>query len=83
MSIKYKIDVLAELKAAGYSTYKLRKGKILSERTIQLLREGKLIALESIDILCKLLKCQPGDIIEYIEPAPDGAEREENENADT
>lgn len=82
MSIKYKIDVLAELKAAGYSTYKLRKGKILSERTIQLLREGKLIALESIDILCKLLKCQPGDIIEYIEPAPDGAEREENENAE-
>ena len=79
MSIKYKIDVLAELKAAGYSTYKLRKGKILSERTIQLLREGKLIALESIDILCKLLKCQPGDIIEYIEPAPDGAEREEKE----
>ncbi|MBD5141962.1 MAG: helix-turn-helix transcriptional regulator [Ruminococcus sp.] len=80
--MKYKIDVLAELKAAGYSTYKLRKGKILSERTIQLLREGKLIALESIDILCKLLKCQPGDIIEYIEPAPDGAEREENENAE-
>ena len=82
MSIKYKIDVLAELKAAGYSTYKLRKGKILSERTIQLLREGKLIALESIDILCKLLKCQPGDIIEYIEPAPDRAEREENRNAE-
>lgn len=77
MSIKYKIDVLSELKVAGYSTYKLRKGKILSERTIQLLREGKLIALESIDTLCKLLKCQPGDIIEYIEPAPDGAEREE------
>lgn len=82
MSIKYKIDVLAELKAAGYSTYKLRKEKILGERTIQLLREGKLIALESIDILCKLLKCQPGDIIEYIEPAPDGAEREENRNAE-
>ena len=82
MSIKYKIDVLAELKAAGYSTYKLRKEKILGERTIQLLREGKLIALESIDILCKLLKCQPGDIIEYIEPAPDGAEREGNENAE-
>lgn len=80
MSIKYKIDVLSELKAAGYSTYKLRKGKILSERTIQLLREGKLIALESIDILCKLLKCQPGDILEYIEPAPDGAEWEGNGN---
>lgn len=76
MSIKYKIDVLSELKAAGYSTYKLRKEKILGERTIQLLREGKLIALESIDILCKLLKCQPGDIIEYIEPAPDGTGEE-------
>lgn len=77
MSIKYKIDVLSELKAAGYSTYKLRKGKILSERTIQLLREGKLIALESIDTLCKLLNCQPGDILEYIEPAQDETECEE------
>lgn len=79
MSIKYKIDVLSELKAAGYSTYKLRKEKILSERTIQLLRKRKLIALESIDILCKLLKCQPGDILEYSDgPASDGAEREES-----
>lgn len=76
MSLKYKIDVLAELKRAGYSTYKLRQDKILGERTIQLLREGKLIASESIDVLCGLLKCQPGDILEYAEHAPDGEEQE-------
>lgn len=31
MPIKYKIDVLEALKAAGYTTYKLRQEKILGE----------------------------------------------------
>lgn len=32
MAIRYKIDVLNALKEAGYSTYKLRKEKILGEK---------------------------------------------------
>lgn len=40
MPISYKIDILAELKATGYSTYRLRKEKLLGESTIQSLRIG-------------------------------------------
>ena len=71
MSLKYKIDVLAELKNAGYNTSKLRKDKLLSESTIQKFRNKLPVSWENIETLCRLLKVQPGDIIEYI---PDNEE---------
>lgn len=67
--IRYRIDVLAALKAAGYSTYKLRKDKIMGEATIQQLRTGTLVSLATLELLCRLLDCQPGDIIEYVADA--------------
>lgn len=67
--IRYRIDVLAALKAAGYSTYKLRKDKIMGEATIQQLRTGTLASLATLELLCRLLDCQPGDIIEYVADA--------------
>ena len=44
MPIRYKFDVLEALKEAGYSTYKIRKEKILSESTVQAFRRGELVA---------------------------------------
>ena len=67
MSIKYKIDVIEALKAKGYTTYKLRKDKILSEGTIQKFRNGEMISWDKFDKLCGLLECQPADLIEYVE----------------
>lgn len=67
MAIKYRIDVLAALKAAGYSTYKLRKNKIMSESTIQKFRDGEIVNTENLSLVCKLLNCQPGDILEYVD----------------
>ena len=66
MPIKYKIDVLAALKAAGYNTNRIRKEKLLSESTLQRLRKGELINGENLGKLCELLRCQPGDILEYV-----------------
>ena len=67
MGLKYKVDVLAELSARGYTTYRLRKEKLLGEATIQKLRSGQGVAWESIERVCSLLGCQPGDLIEYEE----------------
>ena len=67
MPIRYKIDVLQALKEKGYSTYKLRREKILSESTIQAFRTGDLVSYENIAKLCRLLECQPGEILEYVE----------------
>lgn len=66
MSIEYTFDILAKLKEAGYSTYKLRKDKILGEATIQKLRKGELVSWENISTICELLDCQPGDIMRYL-----------------
>lgn len=63
--LQYKIDVLSELKAKGYTTYKLRKERLLSESTIQKLRDKKGLAWENLETLCCLLDCDIGDIIEY------------------
>ena len=79
MPIKYKIDVLAALKAAGYNTNRIRKEKLLSESTLQRLRKGELINGENLGKLCELLRCQPGDILEYVpEEAPPAPELSED-----
>lgn len=67
MPLRYKIDVLGALKSAGYSSYRLRKEKLLSESTLQKLREGVLVSTGVIEQLCRLLNCQPGDILEFSE----------------
>lgn len=68
MAIRYKIDVIAALKNAGYSTYKLRKEKIFGEKTMQDFRNGKVVlSTECLEKLCKLLNLSIGDIIEYVD----------------
>ena len=79
MPITYKIDVLAALKAAGYSTYKLRKEKILAESTLQQFRNSDIVSNENLSRVCELLRCQPGDILEYVpEEAPPAPELSED-----
>lgn len=66
MAIRYKKDMLAELKAAGYSTFRIRKDKLFGEATVQQLRRGKLVSWENMSTICRLLDCQPGDLLEYV-----------------
>lgn len=67
MAVKFKIDVLEALKNNGYSSYRIRKEKLLAESTLQKLRDGNTgLNVEVVGTLCELLNCQPGDIIEYI-----------------
>lgn len=68
--LKYKIDILEALKNKGYSTYRLRKDKIMGEGTIQKYRSNEcIIASDNLSLLCRLLECQPGDLIEYVPDA--------------
>lgn len=67
MSIKYRFDVLQALKNAGYNTSRIRKEKLLAESTLQKLRSDEMVAIINIDTICRLLNCQPGDILKYEE----------------
>lgn len=64
--IKYKIDVIQELRDAGYNTTRIRREKIISEASLQMIREGRVVAMQTLDHLCKALDMQPGNIIKYV-----------------
>lgn len=64
--IRYKIEILPALKAAGYSTNKIRTDKLMGQATLQQLRHGELASWKTIDTACRLLDCQPGDLLEYV-----------------
>lgn len=66
MGLQFKVDVLAALKEKGITTYQIRKEKLLSESTVQKLRAGIGVSWENIETLCRLLDCQPYDLIEYV-----------------
>lgn len=67
MPLRYKIDVMKALKENGYNTGRIRKDKIMGEAMLQKLRHGQMVSWNTLETLCRLLKCQPGDIIEYVE----------------
>ncbi len=65
--LQYKLDVMQKLTENGYNPRKLRNLGILGERTMTSLRRGEMISLKSIDTICCLLRCQPGDLLEWID----------------
>lgn len=70
--IVFKVDVLEELKKKGFTTYQLTKDPgYMNAQTVQNLRNGKMQGIKTLDLLCKLLKCQPSHLLKYV---PDDAE---------
>ena len=71
MPIKYKVDVIAALKEAGYNTTRIRKEKIMGEAMLQKIRSGQMVSWATLETICDLLGCQPGDLLEYVKEAPE------------
>ena len=58
-------DVLDKLRKKGYSSYQLRKEKIMGESKIQNIRKNN-VDIKTVNQICTLLNCQPSEIIEYV-----------------
>ena len=72
--IRWKVDIMARLKEAGYTTYKIRKENLMGQQMLVKIRDGGLPSWATIDNICEWLHCQPGDLIEHVsetEEAPD------------
>ena len=65
--LKWRVNVLDELREAGWYPHKMRVEKLFGESTIQKMRHNKLVSWAEFDRLCRVLKKQPGDLIEYEE----------------
>lgn len=70
--IVYK-DVLERLKSAGYTTYRIRAEGVLPQKTMTALRSNAPVTTKTIDTICRLAGCQPGDIMAYV-PDPTSEE---------
>lgn len=67
MKMRYKFDVLAKLKDAGYSTYRIRQENLFNSSSVAKFKHGQTdISIKTVERICQLLDCQPGDILEYV-----------------
>lgn len=66
MPIKYD-KLIKRMQEAGVNSYTLKKDNIIGQATYKKILEGGDIDTRTIAKLCKLLNCQPGDILEYEE----------------
>lgn len=58
-------DIMERLAEAGYSAYRLQKEGIMSNSTMDRIRHNKAISTETINTICRLCQCQPGELIRY------------------
>ena len=65
----FKYDKLFELlKERGITTYKIRKDNLISQAALTKMKSGEdNIDTRTLERLCSFLKCQPGDIMEFVE----------------
>lgn len=75
MSLKYKVDIIKLLKEKGYNTTRIRKEHIMGELMLQKIRKGQMMSWNTLEIICKLLDCQPGDLIEYVKDKVNNEEK--------
>ena len=66
MPLRYKIDILKALKEKGYNTNVIRTKALFSQSTLQKFRNQQGVSWENLETLCRLLECQPADLIEYV-----------------
>lgn len=64
--VKYKVDIFEELKKHGYNQARIQGEKLLPSQTQQNIKAGKGITLETLNKICIMCRCQPGDLIEVI-----------------
>ena len=66
MPLRWRLNPLELLIANGYSTYRLRKEKIVAQSTIAKLKAEKPVPWENIELVCRLTGKSPGKLIEYV-----------------
>jgi len=51
----------------GYTSYKIRQEKVIGQGTLTKLKAGAGgVDAKTLDKLCRILQCQPGDLMEYV-----------------
>lgn len=62
--------VIEKLADAGYTAYRIQQEKLISGSTLDRLRHNGPISTETLNVICGLCQCQPGDLLSW-EPDKD------------
>lgn len=59
-------DIMKKLAEHGWSSYRIRKEKAIPEGTITRIRNNDSISMDTLNVICELCECQPGDLLIWI-----------------
>jgi putative transcriptional regulator len=69
MPIIINLDVMMAKRKMSLNELSDRVGITISNLSILKTGKAKAIRIETLEAICKALDCQPGDILEYVQPA--------------
>ena len=72
MAIIINLDVMMAKRKIGLKELAKDVDITLANLSILKNNKAKAVRLSTLDSICKALKCQPGDILEYVEDDGDG-----------
>ena len=77
MTIRINLDVM--LARRKMSSKELAQGVGITQQNLSILKTGKAKAVRftTLEAICALLDCQPGDILEYVKDGPEASSSEE------
>ena len=67
--IVFNIDVMLARRKMSVTELSERVGITLANMSILKTGKAKAVRFETLDAICRELKCQPGDLLEYVEDA--------------
>ncbi len=79
MAIIVNLDVMMARRKISLTELSSKVGITITNLSILKTGKAKAIRLETLDTICRVLNCQPGDILEF---APDGVEASTAETRD-
>ncbi|MCH5276049.1 MAG: helix-turn-helix transcriptional regulator [Lachnospiraceae bacterium] len=71
MAIRVNLDVVMAQRKKGLTELAGEVDLTLANLSILKNNKAKAIRFSTLDAICKALKCQPGDILEYVEERED------------
>lgn len=83
MSILINLDVMMAMRKKGLTELSKEVDITMANLSILKNNKAKAIRFSTLEAICKVLDCQPGDIIQYVEDTDENKEESEDKEEST
>lgn len=77
MSIRVNLDVMMAKRRISLTELSQRVGITMANLSILKTGKARAIRFDTLESICHVLECQPGDILEYIPEADEDADKQQ------